>query len=57
MLILALEHGDEDGAELVDWASLRDRLGVPPEPAIDPETVDIDRASRRPAEHGSSGRA
>jgi tetratricopeptide (TPR) repeat protein len=41
--ILALEHGGDDDVALVDWASLRSRLGLLPETSIDPETVEIDR--------------
>lgn len=40
--VLTLEHSGEDGPQQVDWASLRSRLGIAPEPAIDPETVQID---------------
>jgi tetratricopeptide (TPR) repeat protein len=41
--VLGLEYSGEDWGGMVDWQSLRSRLGIPPEPAIDPETVDIDR--------------
>ncbi|MGC8640170.1 MAG: SEC-C domain-containing protein, partial [Isosphaeraceae bacterium] len=40
--VLLLEPSSEVGLDQVDWASLRARLGIPPEPAIDPETVNID---------------
>jgi tetratricopeptide (TPR) repeat protein len=41
--ILILEFsGDRLGDEF-DWTRLRSRLSIPPEPPIDPDTVDIDR--------------
>ena len=41
--MLALEHSGELGVEQVDWAALRGLLRIPPEPAIDPDTVIIDK--------------
>ena len=41
--VLALERSGGDWGELVDWTQFRARLGIPSEPAIEPETVDIDR--------------
>ncbi len=36
-----LETAESDG--VVDWGQMRARLGVPPEPPIDPRTLDLDR--------------
>lgn len=41
--VLALENSEDDRTDLVNWAALRKRLGIPPEPAIDPDTVEIER--------------
>jgi tetratricopeptide (TPR) repeat protein len=43
--VMELEHSGDDLGELVDWPALRSRLGIPPEPVIDPDTVEIDRIS------------
>ncbi len=39
--LMLLEYNDEPHAGDVDWNALRERLGVPPEPAIDPQTADV----------------
>ncbi len=41
--VLALERSGGDWGELVDWTQFRARLGIPSEPPIEPETVDIGR--------------
>jgi tetratricopeptide (TPR) repeat protein len=41
--VLLLEFSGEDLGGQVDWTRLRSRLSIPPEPPIDPETVDVDR--------------
>ncbi len=41
--ILAQETSAECAGENVDFAPVRSRLGVPPEPSIDPEPAQIDR--------------
>jgi hypothetical protein len=41
--VLRMEQSGDDWGGQVDWQSLRERLGIPPEPGIDPETVEIDR--------------
>jgi hypothetical protein len=42
-VVLSLESSGADWGGLVDWQALRSSLGIPPEPLLDPETVDIDR--------------
>jgi tetratricopeptide (TPR) repeat protein len=37
-----LEHTDEDSADLVDWGQLRVQLHLKPEPAVDPEHLNLD---------------
>jgi hypothetical protein len=37
-----LEYCGDDWGGMVDWQSLRSRLGIPPEPAIEPDRVEID---------------
>lgn len=41
--MLQLECAHEPWAAVVDFQALRSRLGIEPEPAIDPETVDIEQ--------------
>lgn len=41
--VLSLERSGDDWTNLLDWTKFRSRLGIPVEPPIDPETVDIDR--------------
>jgi tetratricopeptide (TPR) repeat protein len=41
--LLRLESSAEDWGSLVDWQQLRARLGIPSEPEVDPQSVDIDR--------------
>jgi hypothetical protein len=41
--VLALELSGEYWTDLVDWPLFRAKLGIAPEPAIDPETVEISR--------------
>jgi tetratricopeptide (TPR) repeat protein len=40
--LLLLEFSAAESEAQIDWGQLRSRLGVPPEPTIDPETVDIE---------------
>ena len=40
---IRLLESSEAPDELLDWGKLRERLGVPPEPPVDPRTVDLDR--------------
>ncbi len=40
---LRLMEASEPSDELLDWAKVRERLGVAPEPAIDPRTLDLDK--------------
>jgi tetratricopeptide (TPR) repeat protein len=41
--IRLLESTNEDLPELLDWGQLRARLGLKPEPAVEPEGLDLDR--------------
>jgi tetratricopeptide (TPR) repeat protein len=41
--VLQLECSHEPWNGVIDFKALRSRLGIEPEPAIDPETVDIER--------------
>ncbi len=41
--IRLLEAEGEDTGGLLDWNALRARLGLKPEPAIDPKELDLDR--------------
>ncbi len=38
-----LESGEEDTGGLLDWDQVRARLGLKPEPAVDPKDLDLDR--------------
>jgi tetratricopeptide (TPR) repeat protein len=40
--VLQMELSEEEWGEKVDWDAFRSKLGIPAEPAIDPQTVDID---------------
>ncbi len=41
--VLLLETGEGAPANALDWNEFRSSLGLKPEPALDPDTVDIDR--------------
>jgi hypothetical protein len=40
--VLQLELTEEDWGDRIDWHGFRARLGIGPEPAIDPQAVDVD---------------
>jgi tetratricopeptide (TPR) repeat protein len=41
--IRLLESADDETGGLLDWDQLRARLGIKPEPAVDPHELDLDR--------------
>ncbi len=41
--VLIHEFSGEKPIDEMDWGALRSRISIPPEPSIDPQTVDIDR--------------
>ena len=40
--LLIHQVSEEIPDDEIDWSALRSRLSIPPEPSIDPETVDLD---------------
>src|SRR5262249_21368289 len=38
-----LLEATEPDDDLLDWCKVRERLGIPPEPPVDPRTLDLDR--------------